>query len=124
MASLHCMRVLSEPTAACIAAGYDQKDQEMKVIVFDFGESTFCISVLHVESGMIEVEGFGANLNVGGREIDKALVQYCIDEFNNATNAGLDYSNAEHKSKIDALIMECERAKKQLQESSETKVFF
>lgn len=61
MAGLHCMRVLSEPTAACVAAGYDQTEQEMRVIVFDFGESNFHITVLQVENGNIQVEGYNSN---------------------------------------------------------------
>jgi L1 cell adhesion molecule like protein len=50
IAGLNVMRLLAEPTAACIAYGLNEKGKgERKVIIFDLGGGTFDVSLLTVE---------------------------------------------------------------------------
>ena len=61
LSGLNCLRVLSEPTAAAIAAKYGEQDGEMRVIVIDIGESSHGVSVLDVKDGEYNVEAWRAN---------------------------------------------------------------
>ena len=72
------MRLLSEPTAAVMAAGFHDQADEKNVVVFDFGGGTFDISVLVVDNGVIGVEAIGGDMQLGGRDLDQRLVDYCI----------------------------------------------
>ena len=78
IAGLKCMRIISEPTAAAIACGYHQQDENKKIMIFDLGGGTFDITIADVYDDVIEIlETFG-DMNLGGRDLDEALVEYCI----------------------------------------------
>jgi len=54
IAGLEVLRIINEPTAACLAYGMD-KGGEFKVLVFDLGGGTFDVSILDVGDGVYEV---------------------------------------------------------------------
>lgn len=62
-----------------------------KVAVYDFGGSTFDISILDISDGVVEVLATNGNVALGGHDIDVALMNYIIDDFKK-TN-GVDLSN-------------------------------
>ena len=81
IAGLKCMRIINEPVAAAIACGYDQQDEDKKIMIFDLGGGTFDITIADVYDDVIEIlETFG-DMNLGGRDLDEALVEYCISEY-------------------------------------------
>ena len=77
--------MINEPTAAVMAAGcdvnYQASDGERNIVVFDFGGGTFDLSLLVVDGHIINVEAIGGDMNLGGRDIDEALADYCLQEF-------------------------------------------
>ena len=91
IAGLKCMRIISEPTAAAIACGYHQQDENKKIMIFDLGGGTFDISIADVYEHCIDILEIFGDMNLGGRDLDEALVKYCISEY--LEKSGNDLSN-------------------------------
>lgn len=123
-AGLNCLRIISEPNAAIMAAGYLEEYiiRSQKVMVFDLGHKTCNISVVQIDEGELNIEGELSDPNLGGHDIDVALAQYCMDKFNELTGACLIYHDPDNKQKSELLVEQCELAKKALQTSEETTV--
>ena len=81
IAGLEVLRLINEPTAAAMAAGLHKIDDEKNVLVFDFGGGTFDISILCVSEGVLDVQATRGDMNLGGRDIDEKLVDYCKEQF-------------------------------------------
>ena len=64
-----------------MAAGLHKIDDEKNVLVFDFGGGTFDISILCVSEGVLDVQATRGDMNLGGRDIDEKLVNYCKEQF-------------------------------------------
>ena len=118
IAGLDILRIINEPTAAAMAAGIHEEDDEKNILIFDFGGGTFDISVLTISEGVIDVQATRGDMNLGGRDLDDVLVQYCLEEFQKATN--IDLSN--NRQARTRLNVECEKAKINLSVQYETKV--
>mmetsp|Transcript_10655 Transcript_10655/g.13200 ORF Transcript_10655/g.13200 Transcript_10655/m.13200 type:complete len:86 (+) Transcript_10655:542-799(+) len=73
--------MINEPTAAAMAANIHEEDDEKNIIVFDFGGGTFDISVLTISEGLIDVQATKGDMNLGGRDLDEALVIHCLKKF-------------------------------------------
>ncbi|CAK4543054.1 unnamed protein product, partial [Aphanomyces euteiches] len=54
LAGLNVLRVINEPTAACVAYGLDKKPGERYLLVFDCG-GTLDVSMIWIEEGIYEV---------------------------------------------------------------------
>ncbi len=80
IAGLNVQRIINEPTAAALAYGVD-KETSQKVMVYDLGGGTFDVSVLDINSGVIEVLATAGNNRLGGDDFDSCLVDYLIKEF-------------------------------------------
>ena len=83
------LRIINEPTAAAMAAGIHENDDEANVLIFDFGGGTFDISVLTISDGVIDVQATRGDMNLGGRDLDEVIVNYCIEEFKKTTGVDL-----------------------------------
>jgi len=112
IAGLEVLRLIQEPTSASIAYGMDKikGEEEKNILVFDFGGGTHDVSLLTISDGIFEVKATSGDSNLGGEDIDQALVQYCIAEFKKKTR--LDVSG-EKKAKR-KIQNACERAKRTL----------
>ena len=49
IAGLEVVRIINEPTAACLAFGLDKADAEQKILVFDLGGGTLDVTVWNLE---------------------------------------------------------------------------
>ncbi len=81
-------RILSEPTAAALAYGLDRLAEKSQVAVYDFGGGTFDLSILRLHEGVFEVLATNGNTQLGGDDLDSALVADCdlpIPEFEKRT---------------------------------------
>merc|ERR1711862_10514 len=65
IAGVEVLRIINEPTAASLAYGLDQKQNET-ILVFD-------VSVLEVGDGIFEVLATAGDTNLGGDDFDKVL---------------------------------------------------
>lgn len=77
MAGLTVERILNEPTAAALAYGLDKLKDKSKIAVYDLGGGTFDISILELNQGVFEVLSTNGNTQLGGDDLDRALMQAC-----------------------------------------------
>jgi molecular chaperone DnaK len=80
IAGLNVLRIINEPTAAALAYGLNKKTNE-KIAVYDFGGGTFDISILEIGDSVIEVRSADGDSHLGGRDIDKKIVDWMADQF-------------------------------------------
>merc|ERR1712048_137328 len=80
IAGIEVLRIINEPTAASLAYGLDQKQNET-ILVFDLGGGTFDVSVLEVGDGIFEVLATAGDTNLGGDDFDKVLVNWIVEDF-------------------------------------------
>lgn len=118
IAGLKVRRIINEPTAAALAYGVD-KDKDEKVAIYDFGGGTFDISILEIAEGVIEVLATNGDAHLGGDDIDQAIVDYLLDQFERENKMSV---------KGDALILQrvreaAEKAKMELSSMVQTEVY-
>ncbi|MBL9116148.1 MAG: Hsp70 family protein [Verrucomicrobiaceae bacterium] len=106
LAGLSVDRILAEPTAAALAYGLDQLGERKRVAVYDFGGGTFDISILEMRDGVFQVLSTAGDTQLGGDDIDAALVRYLKSKR--------DWTAAEDVAQDAAWTEAAERAKRQL----------
>ena len=90
IAGFKVLRVINEPTAACLAYGLGKEDKEQKILVFDFGGGTLDVTIMEMAQGVFEVKSTSGDTQLGGRDMDEALMNYIIAEFKR--DNGIDLS--------------------------------
>jgi len=80
IAGLNVLRIINEPTAAALAYGLNKGKTE-KIAVYDFGGGTFDISILEIGDSVVEVRSTDGDSHLGGRDIDKKIVDFMADQF-------------------------------------------
>ncbi len=88
IAGLNVLRILNEPTAASLAYGLDQA-QEQTVLVFDLGGGTFDVSILDLGQGLFEVKSTHGDNHLGGDNFDQAIVNWMLAEIHRAWGLNL-----------------------------------
>jgi len=81
IAGLKVMRIVNEPTAACLAYGLGKEEHEQKILVFDLGGGTLDVTIMEMAQGVFEVKSTSGDTQLGGRDMDEALMNYIFDEF-------------------------------------------
>lgn len=74
------LRIISEPTAACLANRFDIKfniDSENHVLLIDIGASGLNVTIEMIEDGIFEVIANNSYESLGGNAIDEVLVDHC-----------------------------------------------
>ncbi len=89
IAGFEVMRIINEPTAACLAYGIDKLEKEMKILVFSFGGGTHDVTLMDFGKGVFQVLSTSGDTQIGGTDVDKALMDYLIDEFKRQTGIDL-----------------------------------
>ena len=84
LADLNVLYVIPEPTAAAIAYGMEQEDDQV-ILVYDLGGGTFDITVIEVKNGAITVICTGGDHQLGGKNWDEALASYFAQCFSEET---------------------------------------
>jgi len=91
IAGLEVVRIINEPTAACLAYGIDKADKEMRILVFSFGGGTHDATLMEFGGGVFQVLATSGDNETGGSDVDKAIVNLLVDEFKKET--GVDLSS-------------------------------
>ncbi|MCD7835019.1 MAG: molecular chaperone DnaK [Lachnospiraceae bacterium] len=117
IAGLDVKRIINEPTAAALAYGLDNEN-EQKIMVYDLGGGTFDVSIIEIGEGVIEVLATNGNNRLGGDDFDKKIVDYMIADFK--SKEGIDLSN--DKMALQRLKEAAEKAKKELSSSTTTNI--
>src|SRR5512136_3211216 len=89
IAGLEVVRIINEPTAAALAYGLDKAEKEMKILVFSFGGGTHDTTVMDFGGGVFEVLSTSGDTQTGGADIDKAIMDYLVDEFKRSDGVDL-----------------------------------
>src|SRR5881628_159237 len=89
IAGLEVARIINEPTAACLAYGLDKTDKEMKIMVFSFGGGTHDVTIMEFGGGVFQVLATSGDTQTGGTDIDNAVVEYLLAEFQRQTGISL-----------------------------------
>ena len=78
LAGFEVIELLQEPIAASIAYGLDVKNKKGIWLVFDFGGGTFDAALVRVEEGIMKVLDFEGDNELGGKDLDFAIVDEII----------------------------------------------
>ena len=89
IAGFDIARIINEPTAASLAYGLDKLDKEMKIMVFSFGGGTNDTTIMDFGGGVFEVLGTSGDTQLGGTDLDNAVMQYLLGEFRAQTGIDL-----------------------------------
>jgi molecular chaperone DnaK (HSP70) len=80
LAGLHVLELISEPSAAAYAYGFDQqKFSDTNLLVFDLGGGTLDVVIVKVKDGIFNVVAIGGDTLLGGRDFDNALMDYFVN---------------------------------------------
>lgn len=81
IAGLTVERIINEPTAAALAYGLDQSAERQMVAVYDLGGGTFDVSIVELNSGVVEVHASHGNTQLGGDDFDELLMNHLAERF-------------------------------------------
>jgi len=124
IAGLNVLRIINEPTAACLAYGLDKAGKEQKILVFDFGGGTLDVTIMDMwydeesKGRGFEVLSTHGDTHLGGTDMDNALINYIADEFKREN--GIDLRN--DKMALQRLREGAEKAKIELSSALTTDV--
>ncbi|MEM2236904.1 MAG: molecular chaperone DnaK [Candidatus Caldarchaeum sp.] len=118
IAGLEVVRIINEPTAAALAYGLNKLDQEMKILVFDLGGGTLDVTIMEFGQGVFEVKATSGDTQLGGTDMDRALIDYIVDSYRKET--GIDLRK--DASAMNRVREAAERAKIELSSMTETEI--
>jgi molecular chaperone DnaK len=109
IAGLDVLRILNEPTAASLAYGLDKRQSEM-ILAFDLGGGTFDVSVLEVGEGVFQVKSTSGDIQLGGMDFDRKIVDWLAEQFLATENIDL----RKERQSLQRLTEAAEKAKIEL----------
>ncbi|HRZ15569.1 MAG TPA: molecular chaperone DnaK [Candidatus Omnitrophota bacterium] len=89
IAGLKVLRIVNEPTAACLAYGLEKSEKEQKIMVFDLGGGTLDVTIMEMASGVFEVKSTHGDTQLGGTDMDNVLIDYIAGQFQKETGIDL-----------------------------------
>jgi len=117
IAGLNVKRIINEPTAASLAYGLDKKGDH-KIAVYDFGGGTFDITLMEVGEGVFEVLSTNGDTQLGGSDMDQALMDYIAEEFKKEHNIDL----RKDPKTMQRILEAAEKAKMELSSTLQTDI--
>lgn len=119
IAGLRVLRIINEPTAACLAYGLDKLGKRLKIMVFDLGGGTLDVTIMEMgEEGGFMVLSTNGDTQLGGTDMDNALIEYIVEQFRRET--GIDLRN--DKMAMQRLREAAEKAKIELSSAITTDI--
>ena len=91
IAGIKVLRIVNEPTAACLAYGLEKSQKEQKIMVFDLGGGTLDVTIMEMAQGVFEVKSTSGDTLLGGTDMDNAIIDHIVKEFKKDT--GIDLKN-------------------------------
>jgi molecular chaperone DnaK len=114
---LKVLRVINEPTSACLAYGLEAKKNAIAA-VYDLGGGTFDITLMEISDGVFHVLATNGNSYLGGEDFDNRIMDWIIDEFKRENKVDLSKNKLARQRIKEA----AERAKQALSFSMESKI--
>lgn len=93
LAGLKVERIISEPTAAAIAYGLYQKQEDTRFLVFDLGGGTFDVSILELYDDIMEVRAVAGDNYLGGEDFTNVILDSFLEEH------GIDKNECSQKER-------------------------
>lgn len=124
IAGLKVLRIINEPTAACLAYGLDKAGKEQKIMVFDLGGGTLDVTILEMgwdaehKAATFEVLSTSGDNQLGGTDMDNAIIEHIINQFK--SESGIDLKN--DKMAFQRLREAAEKAKVELSSTVSTEI--
>jgi len=82
IAGLNVLRIVNEPTAAALAYGVDKDGaSDRMTLIIDLGGGTFDVTILCMDSGVLEVKATNGDTHLGGEDFDHEVVMFCVEQF-------------------------------------------
>ena len=117
IAGLNVLRIINEPTAASLAYGLENSEDQ-KILVYDLGGGTFDVSVLEISEGVFEVKSTSGDSKLGGDDWDQKVMDWLVEKFKSST--GIDISK--DKMAMQRIKEGAEKAKIELSSTTETEI--
>ncbi len=111
LAGLNVRAILNEPTAAAVAYGLEQGENQT-VLVYDLGGGTFDITMIEIKDRLIRVICTGGDHRLGGVLWDESIVMYLAEQFKIQT--GEEGDPLDDPEVLNDLFLQAERGKKTL----------
>lgn len=124
IAGLKVLRIINEPTAACLAYGLDKAGKEQQIMVFDLGGGTLDVTILEMgwddthKAATFEVVSTSGDNHLGGTDMDNVLIDHITQEFKK--ESGIDLKN--DKMAFQRLREAAEKAKIELSSTLSTDI--
>ena len=96
LAGLKVERIISEPTAAAIAYGLYQSQNQARFLVFDLGGGTFDVSILELYDTILEVRAVAGDNFLGGEDFTAVLENMFFDKYYKLDRLSLDEKTLRH----------------------------
>jgi molecular chaperone DnaK len=119
IAGLEVLEVINEPTAAAIAYGLHESDDQT-VLIYDLGGGTFDVTVITIKEGAITVVATDGNHELGGRDWDQRVVEFLAEQWKAGNPDGTD--PLDNPETVQDLWGKSESAKRALSAKVETRV--
>jgi len=109
IAGLKVVRIINEPTAASLAYGIDKSEEELKIMIYDFGGGTLDVTIMEYGQGVFEVLSTAGDTQLGGTDMDNAIIDWIAEDFlkkegidlRKDKNAYIRLKEASEKAKIE-----------------------
>ncbi|MDD5129927.1 MAG: molecular chaperone DnaK [Candidatus Omnitrophica bacterium] len=118
IAGLKVLRIINEPTAACLAYGLEKADKEQRIMVFDLGGGTLDVTIMEMSQGVFHVQATSGDTQLGGTDMDRVLLEYIVGQFKRET--GIDLMN--DKMAVQRVREGAEKAKIELSSTVSTDI--
>ena len=94
IAGLKVLRIINEPTAACLAYGVEKAGKELKILVFDFGGGTLDVTIMEMwKEGGFKVVATSGDTQLGGTDMDHVLIDHIAKDFKRQTGIDLTHDS-------------------------------
>ena len=118
IAGLKVLRIINEPTAACLAYGLEKSQKEQKIMVFDLGGGTLDVTIMEMAQGVFEVKSTHGDTQLGGTDMDNIMIEYIAAQFKR--ESGIELKN--DKMAVQRLREAAEKAKVELSSTLATDI--
>ena len=125
LAGFEVLKIINEPTAAALAYGLDENNdnKNKKILVFDLGGGTFDVTILSLEykegEKIFEVKCTVGDTHLGGQDFDQKLYDVANKKFSEENDGEFVDNNIKAKNRLKKA---CENAKIILSEKDQTTI--
>jgi molecular chaperone HscC len=114
LAGLKVERLINEPTAAALAHGIHELEEEEPFLIFDLGGGTFDVSLVEIFEGIIEVRASAGDNRLGGEDFNDVLVQLARTQIDPWGKWNIEEGSEESAALYEILRATAERVRRDL----------